>query len=473
MTGMPGGSSLRRTLMVGIGLPVLLFVVFDTASLYRQTLAAADTAYDRTLLATAKSIGELLDVEPADGQPRLTASLTYAALEPFEADNRSRLYYRVIGFNGEMVSGFGDMPPPRPDDSRRGPYAALVHFYEDHYRGEPVRMAVLQQPVASLHGQGMAVIQVAETLELRRVLAQQILRDTLWRQAALVVALALVVAWVIRRATRPVLQLSQAMHARAENDLTPLPADSAPAEMRPLLEATNQLMQRLSDLLAHQKRFIRDTSHQLRTPLAVLKTQVQSARRGDLPAPQALADIEGTVDRATLLANQMLALAKVEQLRQQGNPQPMDLAAVVRGVALDVAPLAAQRGLDFGIETAATVVQGHEWGLRELARNLLHNAIRASRPSGLLNVDVRPVDGQARLTVADAGPGIADDRRKDLFQPFAASSSTGGSGLGLAICQEIVASLGGRIELNNRSGPEGIAGLDAVVWLPLAENPSL
>src|SRR5690606_24806171 len=110
-----------------------------------------------------------------------------------------------------------------------------------------------------------------------------------------------------------------------------------------LLDATNQHMQRLSQLLDHQKRFVRDTSHQLRTPLAVLKTQLQSARRGDVDPAQALDEIAHTVERATQLANQMLALAKVEQMRQERDAPLSDWSDEVRTVALDLAPLIAER----------------------------------------------------------------------------------------------------------------------------------
>ena len=305
---------------MGILLPVFAFVLINTVVLYRQALDAADTAYDRTLLATAKSLGEQLRVTGSGNDVRVESTLLYSALEAFEADNRSRIYYRVSGLQGEMVSGFNDMPAWRRDIPQENLYAALVNFYDDEYRGVPVRMAVLLQPVSGVYEQGMATIQVAETLELRETLARQILIDTLWRQAALVIVIALVVVFVVQRATRPVRALSHALGMRTENDLTPLTTEGAPRELLPLLDATNQHMQRLSHLLEHQKRFVRDTSHQLRTPLAVLKTQVQSARRGDVSAEQALDEIGHTVERATELANQMLALAKVEQLRQDGQP---------------------------------------------------------------------------------------------------------------------------------------------------------
>jgi two-component system sensor histidine kinase TctE len=464
----PRRLSLRRHLLLGILVPVLGFVLINAVGLYRQALGAADTAYDRTLLASAKAIGELLDVATVDGQPRLRASLPYSALEAFEADNRSRLFYKVTGFGGEMVSGFADLPPPRPDSGGPGVYAALVHFYDDSYHGEAVRMAVLLQPVAGTAGQGMATIQVAETLELRRMLARSLLKRTLWQQLLLVAVIALVVVAVVQRATRPVRELSERLRTRTAADLSPLPAAGAPRELLPVVEAVNAFMARVSSLLEHQKRFVRDASHQLRTPLAVLKTQVQSARRGDVAAALALAEIELTVQRATELANQMLALAKVEQLRQQGDAGVLDWAAIVRAVALDVSALIAAGHIDFEIETAPAPVRAHEWALRELTRNLLHNAVRHTPATGRLLVRVAVDERMATLLVADSGPGIADELRERLFQPFAAAGPDGGSGLGLAICHEIVLSLGGRIELVNRRDAGAVLGLDAWVRLPLA-----
>lgn len=467
-----GAFSLRRTLLLGILLPVFAYVVFNTTILYRQALVAADTAYDRTLLATAKSLGEQLQVSDASGTPRLQATLIYSALEAFEADNRSRLFYRVLGFEGEMVSGFPDLPPPRREVPVKGIYAALVNFYDDSYRGQPVRMAVLLQPVAGVRGQGMATIQVAETLELRQTLARQILIDTLWRQAAMLSVIAIVVIVVVQWATRPVRALSRALGERREDDLSPLPTQDAPRELLPLLDATNQHMQRLSQLLDHQKRFVRDTSHQLRTPLAVLKTQLQSARRGDVDPAQALDEIAHTVERATQLANQMLALAKVEQMRQERDAPLSDWSDEVRTVALDLAPLIAERCLDFELDLPqATPVRAHAWALREITRNLLHNAIKHTPEGARLRLALRHEGHTACLRVSDSGPGIADTLRERLFQPFAtdhrAAPSQSGSGLGLAICQGIVHSLGGEIALHNRMQGGRTEGLDATVRLPI------
>ena len=474
----PGGTtrqpvSLRRTLLLGILLPLGLFVLINTVVLYRQALAAADTAYDRTLLATAKSLGEQLQVVGPAHAPRLQATLLYSALEAFEADNRSRLYYRVSGFAGETVSGFEDLPAVRATLPEQQIYAALVHFYDDRYGGVPVRMAVLLQPVAGAAGSGMATIQVAETLELRETLARQILVDTLWRQAGLVAMIVLVVVLVVQRATRPVRALSGLLSSRSDNDLSPLPRAHAPRELLPLVDATNQHMARLSQLLDQQKRFVRDTSHQLRTPLAVLKTQLQSAQRGDVAPQQAFSEMAHTVERATELANQMLALAKVEQLRQDTDAPVSDWAEVVRSVALDLAPLIAERALDFAISTQSAPVRSHVWALRELSRNLLHNAIKHTPAGGSLTVALHQDVGQARLRVSDSGQGISSALRQRLFQPFATEtgeSNTDSVGLGLAICHGIAQSLGGRITLDNREQDGHTKGLDAQVQLPLATS---
>ena len=458
--------SLRRQLLAGILIPMVLIVAFNTWSLYRQALAALNTAYDRTLLASAKSLGESLDVRGEGDAARLQANVPSAALEAFEADLQSRMAYRISTRQGVLLSGYDDLPMWHGQIPMQPPYAALVDFYDGQFRGEPVRMAVLLQPVASTTGRDVAVVQVAETLEIRHALARQILWDTLARQAALIALIAATVIVVVQRATRPVRALSHELQARPDDDLRPIAAPDAPRELQPLIAATNEHMRRQSDLLAQQQRFVRDASHQLRTPLAVLKAQVQSARRGDVAPPEALAEIEHTVDRATQLANQMLALAKVAQLQQQADVAPAQFDEVVRAVALDVAPLIAGKGLDFDLQTEPITLRAHDWMLRELTRNLLHNAIRHTPAGGLLAITLARAGGEARLTVADGGPGVAPELAERLFQPFSAGAGGTGSGLGLAICHEIVQTLGGRIQLVNRMHNGRVDGLDAIVSLP-------
>ncbi len=460
-------TSLRAQLLLGILVPVAIFIGIHSMNLYQQAMQAATLAYDRTLLASAKTIGEQLQAHGFDDAVQLQATVPFSALEAFEADNASRMYYRVSDMKGTLVSGFNELRAWRGDIPNRPFYAALVDFYNDEFRGQPVRVAVLLQPVASANGRGMAVVQVAETLQLREALARQFLWPMLWRHAALLLLIAGVSIWVVQRATAPVRALGQAIEARPPDDLSPIVSPDSPRELRPLIDATTAVMTRLRELVAHQKRFVRDSAHQLRTPLAVLKVQVQSAQRGDVPAEQALAEIAATVDRATALTNQMLSLGKVEQLRQQADFEAVDLAATVRQIALELSPLLGEKQLDFELHTQAVSVHAHPWMLQELTRNLLHNAIKQSPCRAALAVSVKRDAQWAVLIVRDQGPGIADALRARLFTPFVSDGLRQGAGLGLVIGREIVDALHGHIELLNRHDASGaVQGLDAVVRLP-------
>lgn len=460
--------SLRRQLLTGILLPVTTWVALNIWWDYDSSLEVLHTAYDRSLLASAKTISEQLTVTGYDAHAHIQASVPYSALEAFEADTQTRMYYRVSTLDGRLISGFEDLPFWQGQIAPQPPYAALVDFYDATYRDQPVRMAALLQPVASATGRSMAVIQVAETLQLRRTPAWRLFQETLWQHCVLLLVIAGTVLVVVQRVTRPVRAVGHAIAQRPAQALHPIHVPSVPRELQPLVDGMNSVMQRLHLLLQHQKRFVRDAAHQLRTPLAVLKVQVQSARRGDMPAAQALQEIEATVDRATNLANQMLSLAKVEQLRQQTAPITA-WDAIVREVSLDLAPLIADKGLDFELQADRPVsIQAHAWMLRELVRNLLHNAIRHAPLGSALSVHL-VIDASARtaqLHITDHGPGLTEELMQRLYQPFSAGDSRHGSGLGLAICQEIVQALGGQLQLRNRLSGNQVIGTDAIATLP-------
>ena len=460
--------SLRRDLLLGILLPIVLFVVVDTFFLYRQALMAVTVAYDRTLLASAKSIGELLEVNGEGSAAHVRARVPYAALEAFEADNRSRMVYRISDHTGQWLEGDPGLSAWHGQLPKQGPYAALVDFYDDRVRGEAVRVAVLLQPVASGRERLMAQVQVAETLELRHTLARQMLFDTLLRQTLLIGVIMLVMLFVVQRVTRPVRHLSQSLDARREDDLTPIALPNLPGEIQPLTDAANRVMARLQHLLDHQQRFVRDAAHQLRTPLAVLKVQIQSALRGDLAPQEALQDIESTVNRATQLANQMLTFAKVEQLRQQQSFVPMPWADSLRALVLEMSPLIAEKHLDFELDASGGTVRAHEWMLREMVRNLLHNAIIHSPQGGSLLVRLTQGEGQLTLLIRDMGKGISDGLRDRLFQPFATSGLYSGTGLGLTIVCEIALAIGRTVQLHNRVDDGVVYGLDPTITLPEA-----
>jgi two-component system, OmpR family, sensor histidine kinase TctE len=180
------------------------------------------------------------------------------------------------------------------------------------------------------------------------------------------------------------------------------------------------------------------------------------------------------VQRATQLSQQLLSLARVEQLRSRGEPGSCALGAAAREAALELSPLISERSLEFALELAGgheVTARAHPWLVGELMRNLLHNAIRHAPRGSALGVNVDVDGGQARLVVWDQGPGIAPALRERVFEPFTVtgvSGSPGGSGLGLAICRAIVGSSDGRITLDEHRADAGAPGLRVTVHLPLA-----
>ena len=456
--------SIRRRLTLWILAALVTFLVIDTTVIYQNTLHSINVAYDRTLLASARAIGDTIRFE--DG--KLTSSLPYATLEVFEAVTRGRIVYRVNDFEGAFLTGYPELPPHDGVFPKRTPYAALAAFYEDKFENESVRVTALLQPVYVGPGYRMVTVQVAETLELRRALAQQALISTLDRQVIFLMVLSTLIWWLIARGMRPVSALRRELLERDPDSLAPL-TTPAPRELKPIVEALNEVMARLKRVLDNQQRFVRDASHQLRTPLAVLKAQVQNAQRGHVPPLVAFDELAISVDRATRIANQMLAIAKVAQL--DGMPEAVnettDLVVLARDLAVECSPLIADKHLDFALDAPdeeSLVFRGHEWLIRELFRNLMSNAIRHTPIGGSLGIDIRPNGQTLSMSVWDSGLGLDRERQAKLFEPFSSSDPNTGSGLGLVICRDICTTIGAKLSLVNRDPDEpGQPGLRATV----------
>jgi two-component system sensor histidine kinase TctE len=454
--------SARSYLLAWIIAPIVVFIAVDTFTLYRNALDSVNTAYDRTLVASAQSIADLLRIE--DG--RLKVTLPHAALEIYEAGISSQMVYRVSGLNGEFLSGDRELAQYTGPPQSRASYPAVVRIYEDLYRGQEVRVAAIFQPVVSNEPTGRALVQVAETVEHRKNMARKILHETLLHQAILVAVLSLVTWVVVSRAQRPLETLRTQLDQRHAEDLSPIAIPFASKEVQPVVRALNQLMARLQPLLDHQQRFVADASHQLRTPLAVLKTQLQSGLQGDAPPLVILQEMAGTVERASKLANQLLSLAKVEQLRGRGQQEPCDLAMLGREVAVNLSPLIGEKNLDYELDAEKIAVMSQPWMIAELISNLLHNAIRHAPQDSKIGVRIAAEGEGVLLCVWDSGPGIAAEMDSRVFQPFTASHSSQSGGLGLTICSEIAASIGATIALENRIVDGRVAGLNALVRIP-------
>jgi two-component system sensor histidine kinase TctE len=458
--------SLRNQLLRWLIVPLVVLVALNAVSLYRDALDAADIAYDRSLLASTRALAERVSVH--DG--KVVADVPYVALDSYETDTLGRIYYRVGGLNGETVSGYGDLPPVPTNVPRSELYPALVRFYHADYNGEPVRIAALLQPVYDDSMRGIALIQVGETLDARRALSRRILLNTLLRQALLVLAVATLVWFAVRLVLQPLMRLKQVVETRAVSDLSDVDAALVHREVRPLVAAMNGTMARMQTLIASQRRFIADASHQLRTPLTVLKTQAELAlRENDPAAMQAIVrSIAATTDSTVHLANRLLTLARIEHRSGSSGGSaasvPVSLAALAQQVGLELALPAVQKNIDLALEAddgPDTMVRGQELLLHELLSNLADNAIRYTPPGGSVLLRVRRVAAGVLLEVQDNGPGLDEAEYDKVFMPFyraqaALETNPGGTGLGLAIVHDIASLHGATLSLGRGDNCQGL-----------------
>lgn len=452
---MSRGVSLRGRLLRRLALLLSLILLLSSFSAYWNARSAADTAYDRTLLASARAVADGLYAD--DG--RLHANIPYVALDTFAYDSAGRIYYQVLDLQGNQVSGYEDLPPAPPGTPRTDDYPALAHFYDAEYRRQGVRVVSLLQPVSEPQLNGIAEIRVAETQGARERMARELLIGTLWRMGLLSVSALLLVWLAVNLALRPLEALRREVAERASDDLQPLPGSGLPREVLPLVEALNQFNERLRGLFERQSQFIADAAHELRTPLAALKARITLGLRAEQPEEwrSTLEQVAQQGDRLTSLANQLLSLARIESGARaitEGGAQRIDLSQLARELGLAMAPLAHARGVALALEADQPVwIDGEPTLLNELLNNLLDNALAHTPAGGNLIIRVlAPVV----LEVEDDGPGIPEAEHEKVFERFYRRSSLGnGAGLGLAIVGEICRAHQARISLH-QAHPHGL-----------------
>lgn len=429
--------SLRGRLLRRLAALLAVLLVIVSMSAYWGARDAADTAYDRTLLASARAISAGL--YEADG--RLKADVPYVALDTFAYDSAGRIFYQVTDIEGKLVSGYENLPGPPKGTPRTDDYPALARFYDARYDGVDVRVVSLLRPVSEESINGMAEIRVAETEEARERLARGLLVDSLWRLAVMSLA-ALALVWlVVSAALRPLNQLRNAVEERQADDLRPLPVVAVQAELKPLVDALNQFTERLRGLFQRQADFIANASHELRTPLAALKARVELGLREQDPQQwrSTLEDTAANTDRLTHLANQLLSQARIESGARaiaEGGAERIELGALARELGMALAPLAHARGVALALEAEDVAwVMGEPTLLNELLSNLMDNALAHTPKGG--NVTLR-VLAPAVLEVEDDGSGIPAEDRDKVFQRFyRRTPQASGAGLGLAIVGDI------------------------------------
>jgi two-component system sensor histidine kinase TctE len=425
--------------------PLLLLWPVSLALTWLVAQSIAGKPFDRALEYNVQTLAQLITVQ----NQRAVFNLPQPARELLRADDADLVYYQVLGPKGDFLAGERDFPHP-PDDEAAA--AGDVRLRNDEIRGLDVRVAYTWIKV-DLPNSQPCLVQVAETREKRSVLATEIIKGVMLPQFV-ILPLAVLLVWLaLVRGIKPLSQLEERIRARKPDDLSPLDDKAVPLEVAPLVQSVNDLLTRLKDSIATQKRFLADAAHQLKTPLAGLRMQADLAQREAFNAEelkQSLKQIGRSSMRATHTVNQLLALARAESSGQAIALQPCDLARIVTDVVRDSVPRAIDRRIDLGYDGPApgdpgVQLEGNPTLLKELVRNLLDNAINYTPSSesnpGVITARVLadPFGHALVLQVEDSGPGVPEAERELVFQPFyrALGTNVDGSGLGLPIVREI------------------------------------
>jgi two-component system OmpR family sensor kinase len=344
------------------------------------------------------------------------------------------------------------------------PQIAVLGFADVRARGTTYRVFSMQ--TRSL------VIQVAQDMAVRRQMAGALALRTVMPVALMAPILMLVVWWVVSRSLAPVARVRRQVAARQADDLSPVGEEGLPDEVRPLVQELNLLFERVRHAFDAQKHFVADAAHELRSPLAALKLQVQGLQRANDEATRTLATgrLAAGIDRATQLVEQMLALARHEASVAAGaSAEAVDLPALARLTISDVVAAAQARRIDIGLDQAdAAVVPGHPEALRMLLRNLLDNAVKYTPEGGRVDLRIAADDSGVEVQVDDSGPGLPVEERERVLDRFyragqAQTAQAPGSGLGLAIVKSIADLHGATVALD---ASERLGGLRVVVRFP-------
>jgi two-component system, OmpR family, sensor kinase len=346
------------------------------------------------------------------------------------------------------------------------PQRTVLGFSNVRARGTTYRVFSMQS--------GPQIIQVAQDMAARQAMAGTLALRILYPVALMAPPLMLLVWWVVSSSLAPVARVRRQVAERQADDLTEVSEAGLPDEILPLVHELNLLFGRVRQAFEAQKSFVADAAHELRSPLAALKLQVQGLQRAgdDAIRDLAVTRLNAGIDRAARLVEQLLVLARHQASTAGGlRPEPVPLADVVRQAVAETAPSALSRRIDVGVSHADEVsLPGHPEALRILVRNLLDNAVNYSPAGSTVDVEVRAGATGVLLVVEDSGPGIAENDRERVLDRFfrIAGAGASGSGLGLAIVKSVAELHGARLALD--ASPR-LGGLRVQVAFPLPVRP--
>lgn len=318
---------------------------------------------------------------------------------------------------------------------------------------------------------GRFIVHIGQSADARQKITDDITRDLLLQFFVGMPLMAAVIWFCIGYVLRPLAGLVREVERREDKLLTPLHVEHIPREVKPLADAFNRLLERLALVFDHERRFTADAAHELRTPLAGIKTQADVALRAkdDEVRNKALQQIKNGVERTDHLIGQLLTLARLDPETSLMAPRLVDLSEVVRFTVTQLETLAMDKGIRLRQSLSHSQrIKGHPQMLEVLARNLLDNAIRYTPEGGQAVIATEDTAKTVRLSVEDSGPGIPEAAREAVFQRFYRYLETArqqpGSGLGLSIAERIAKLHGATLELQTSAW----GGLKVVVEFPVS-----
>ena len=442
--------------------PLLLIWPISVALTWLVAQGIAGRPYDRELGEMARSLGQQVAAVEAPTRGRDRYALAPEAAALLRVDASDTVYYQVLGARGELLSGDAGLPGPSEDVPG---VPGEIQFRDDEIGNDTVRVAWLwvasassgapePRPVGAASAGRNLLVQVAETQGKRARLTNEIIKGVILPQFV-ILPLAVLLVWLaLARGIAPLNELQRRIRSRESSDLSPIDEQRVPDEVAPLVRAINDLLARLDKSMSRQKHFLADAAHQLKTPLAGLRTQaeliqreIDAGRSSPDELRRSLQQIARASERAAHTVNQLLAMARAEDAEQALQHEAVNLPAIAVETVRDFVPRALERRIDLGYEgtepdASRLSVRGQPVLIGELIRNLVDNALLYTPAGGTVTVRVveDPFGQVVVLQVEDTGPGIAPSEREKVFQPFYRSLGTGveGSGLGLAIVREIV-----------------------------------
>lgn len=439
-------NSLRLRLLKWLIGPILLLNLAGGALMYLLAWLPAEHALDRALADTAGALAARLTSGPAG----LAIDLPRQAQQILRADDTDDIYF-VVRSGGRTLAGDADFPalPVAP--------AGRSTAFDTSMRGHPVRVAVVD---VTGNGKG-AEVAVASTLRKREQTRSAIVNALVPLQALLTLAVVGLIWFSVTTGLVPLDRLRSSLKARDGEDLSHVDPDAVPDELEPVVGAFNDLLDKVAAGARARHEFLANVAHQLRTPLAGLTLQLEwlAARHAaDGPSAHSIGLMRSLAERMTRQTNQLLALARAEPGQfEQAPPAELDLAALVAEPIQYFVERAAEKNIDLGFELEPVRVAGDRFLLRDLADNLIDNALRYTPAGGTVTVRVgRHGKGGALLVVEDSGPGIAPEARAMVFaRGVRLNDQAPGSGLGLAIVREIARAHQATVEVGAPAGGTG------------------